>query len=199
MFFFFKHLFFRFTEPESINFVHNRQMERKTPNKILEVNMKKLLTILLALSFIGFLNADPDKKGRGKGHKGKHNHFEKMDTDKDGKVTKAEWTAKHEAKFAKADANNDGVVTLEELKSLHKDKKHNDKKNKKGDRKERRFNRMDVNKDGKIDKEEWLKKDSDMFSKIDANADGSITKEEMESFHKNTKGKHKGKKKKSND
>ncbi len=65
--------------------------------------MKKLLTILLALSFIGFLNADPDRKG-------KHKHFEKMDADKDGKITKAEWTAKHEARFTEADANKDGAV-----------------------------------------------------------------------------------------
>ncbi len=61
-------------------------------------------------------------------------------------------------------------------------------------KKERRFTRIDANKDGKIDKDEWLKKDSERFSKIDANADGSITKEEMKTFHKNKKGKDEKKK-----
>ena len=45
--------------------------------------------------------------------------IEKMDTDKDGKVSKAEYTAAHKdgtGDFDKHDANKDGTLTADELK-----------------------------------------------------------------------------------
>ena len=58
------------------------------------------------------------RAARGKhGHGG---HFKRVDTDGDGKVSRAEAMFAAEAAFAKADANGDGFVTPEEMKAAHK-------------------------------------------------------------------------------
>lgn len=43
--------------------------------------------------------------------------LEKIDTDADGKVSKAEFMTAHEARFTKADADADGFLTAEEMKA----------------------------------------------------------------------------------
>lgn len=54
-----------------------------------------------------------------------------MDTDKDGKVSRAECAAYHDAMFTKADTNGDGFVTSDEadamMKSMHEGKCGGDK------------------------------------------------------------------------
>ncbi|HEY0661538.1 MAG TPA: EF-hand domain-containing protein [Lysobacter sp.] len=63
-------------------------------------------------------------KGEGKCGEGKCG-IEKMDTDKDGKVSSAEFGAAHDgdtSKFAKHDANSDGFITADEVKA-HKEGK----------------------------------------------------------------------------
>lgn len=56
------------------------------------------------------------------GHKGPRGHhgdkmFEKIDTNKDGAISKAESQAFNDAKFTAMDANKDGKVTKEEAKA----------------------------------------------------------------------------------
>jgi Ca2+-binding EF-hand superfamily protein len=66
-------------------------------------------------------------KGRGKGHhggmmgmgRGGEGWFERMDANKDGKVTLAEATAMPLAMFDKADTNKDGTLSPEERKAAH--------------------------------------------------------------------------------
>lgn len=53
-----------------------------------------------------------------KGHKAKF--WEKMDANKDGKVSKDEWMKDKAEWFTKMDANKDGFVTLEEKKAYKK-------------------------------------------------------------------------------
>ena len=56
-----------------------------------------------------------------RGHHHRHGgHLKRMDTDNDGKVSRAEALAAAEAAFARADANGDGFVTPEEMKAAHK-------------------------------------------------------------------------------
>lgn len=53
--------------------------------------------------------------GGGKSHHGHDHMMDKMDADKDGKITKAEFDKKHQEKFTEMDRNSDGVLTKEEL------------------------------------------------------------------------------------
>lgn len=59
------------------------------------------------------------RAARGK-HRGHGGHFKRVDSDNDGKVSKAEALAAAEAMFTRADANADGFVTREEMRSAHK-------------------------------------------------------------------------------
>ena len=58
-------------------------------------------------------------------HGGKHHKMKKMDTDGDGSVSKDEFMAYMEKKFAKKDKNGDGVLSADEMKRM---KKHRDGK-----------------------------------------------------------------------
>lgn len=60
---------------------------------------------------------------RGK-HRGHGGHFKRMDTDNDGKVSKAEAMAAAEARFARVDANGDGFITPEEIEAGRKSHRH---------------------------------------------------------------------------
>lgn len=55
-----------------------------------------------------------------KDHKGKM--MEKIDANKDGKISKSEFMAMHAEKFEKIDADKDGYISKEEKKAAHKDK-----------------------------------------------------------------------------
>ena len=54
------------------------------------------------------------------------------DTNKDGKISKAEFMAKHEAMFAAADTNKDGMLDEEEHQAMHGDMKKKMKGHKEG-------------------------------------------------------------------
>jgi hypothetical protein len=66
------------------------------------------------------------------GKDGKPHHqgmMEKLDTDKNGSVSKAEFLAFHEARFAEIDTNSDGTISKEESdakKAEWKEKKWKD-------------------------------------------------------------------------
>ena len=61
------------------------------------------------------------KGGEGKCGEGKCG-VAKMDTNKDGKVSKAEHAAMADQMFDQADANHDGMLTQEEMDAAHKGK-----------------------------------------------------------------------------
>lgn len=56
----------------------------------------------------------------------------KADADKDGKVSKAEFTASSEKKFAEMDKNSDGFITPDEMKAHHEAMKEKFKEHRKG-------------------------------------------------------------------
>lgn len=43
------------------------------------------------------------------------NHFQMMDTNNDGKISRDEWNVSHQKMFQTRDKNNDGYLTREEL------------------------------------------------------------------------------------
>lgn len=93
--------------------------------------MKAITSLLaiLALTAATSFAADGDAPKKPEGEKGKpkmnpEEMLKRMDTDKDGKVSKAEFLATPQAKkdeakaterFGKLDKNSDGFLTLEEL------------------------------------------------------------------------------------
>lgn len=57
--------------------------------------------------------------GRPDARKMAEHHMAKLDTDKDGKVSRQEFLARQSEAFSKADTNSDGSVTPEEMAALH--------------------------------------------------------------------------------
>jgi Ca2+-binding EF-hand superfamily protein len=87
------------------------------------------------------------------------NKISKYDKDGDGKMNEAEFIEKHKERFAKMDSNKDGFLTKEEKESYkeeREDKKEEreDKKEEHMKKKEGKFNEIDADKNGKITKEE---------------------------------------------
>lgn|GEM_PF-1644273 len=86
--------------------------------------MKKITICTVILGALSFaVNADHGRGHHGKRPKGmgpmQGKMLEKMDTDKDGKVSKQEWQTHHETMFTQLDADKDGFVTKEEMKAHH--------------------------------------------------------------------------------
>lgn len=92
--------------------------------------MKTLFTVTVALGLV-LASASSFAHNHMKGkHMGKHmeEEFKKADTNSDGKLSKEEWTAKHNAKFADMDSNSDGMITLEEQQAMRDEMKKAKKK-----------------------------------------------------------------------
>ena len=73
-----------------------------------------VLTALMAATLGLTATAAIANDHEGGHHKGKM--MEKVDTNGDGVISKAEFMAKHEDMFAKMDANNDSQLTKEEMR-----------------------------------------------------------------------------------
>lgn len=83
----------------------------------------KLSALALLAAFGLTLAAAPamadDHEGKNPARHGPDKMFEKVDTDKDGAITKAESQAFHEEMFARKDLNKDGKLTKDEVKAAH--------------------------------------------------------------------------------
>lgn len=115
---------------------------------------KYLLAIALVSTAIGGA-AMADQMGAGQP--------QRADTDKDGTISRAEFMARADQRFAKLDANGDGQLSGDEL----------------GGRGGNRLMAADTNKDGKISKAEYMAQAAERFAKLDANGDGKISPDEM--------------------
>ena len=97
--------------------------------------------------------------------------FEKLDKNKDGKISKDEAGERLSKVFDRLDKNKDGFLTLEEVQRQRPGAGN------RGGIPERAFKRLDKNSDGKITKEEagenWKR-----VARFDKNKDGEVTKEE---------------------
>lgn len=85
--------------------------------------MKKILSLFVCFTFLltGSVFAH-DRDGKGK-HPMAGEHFKKMDTNDDKKVSKEEWQKFHDGFFQELDKDGDGSVSLEELKEKRMDQK----------------------------------------------------------------------------
>jgi len=96
--------------------------------------------------------------------------FDRLDADKDGKLSAAEAAAAGTARAAQimaADANNDGFVTLDELKAYARQQQATSM-----------FSRLDKNNDGSLDAAELGRKGARLLA-ADKDGDGKVTLQEL--------------------
>lgn len=97
----------------------------------------------LAASHLAFAQPEADGPGR-EGHRGGRGGMMAMaDTNKDGKISKAELTARLEARFAKLDIDKDGQLTQKDRDAMRQQ------------RLDARFTALDTDKNGQVSKTEF--------------------------------------------
>jgi Ca2+-binding EF-hand superfamily protein len=89
-----------------------------------------------------------------------------MDTNKDGKVNLAEFSASREGWLTRVDTNKDGVATQTEIDASVETTRKEHTQN--------MFTREDANKDGRLTRDE-TRMPSAWFERADANKDGALT------------------------
>lgn len=80
------------------------------------MNRKTLYTLSLAFTFAAAIAAAAFARPPRHDGRGGPPPFEKMDTDKDGKISKAEWEADHAKRFSEMDKNGDGFLDKDEMR-----------------------------------------------------------------------------------
>ena len=104
---------------------------------------------------------------------GPHRMLQEADTNRDGAVSRAEFNAGVQARFARLDTNRDGSLTREEMRAGRPDRGPGHEGRRGGGHRN-----ADANNDGVIMREEFLAGPSAMFERLDANRDGRLTQEE---------------------
>ena len=127
----------------------------------------RTLLLLLAAGGIGLTAAAAPAAA----HRGLQ-MFNRADTDKDGKITKAEFDAARNARFAGIDANGDGALEISELRAWGRAWPSRFR--------DARFKALDGDSNGKIGVEEYVAQRKAMFAMIDANKDGTVDKAEFD-------------------
>jgi len=102
----------------------------------------------------------PDGKPAARG-----SYLDRLDTNKDGFVDRAEFRAGLNQLFDRKDANKDGALSLEELKTRRGDPA-------------KRLASLDNDKNGSISREEFLAAGDKRFARCDKDGDGRIAKGE---------------------
>jgi Ca2+-binding EF-hand superfamily protein len=170
---------------------------------------RRLLALGLALGILGVvLGQDPkalskggdDPKGKFKGKMSPEalvdSIFERMDKNKDGRISRDEAQGRIKENFDRIDTNKDGFLDREELLRMARTVMANGDGQPKGPGPggfgpagaNSDFDALDKNADGRLTREE-LKgtRYYDIFDQIDKNKDGKIDPKEWEEFHKNEK------------
>ena len=96
-----------------------------------------------------------------------------LDTNKDGKISKAEAKGRLSNHFAKVDADNDGFISKAEFENIPQSGRPSFDKV---------LSNLDTDKDGKISKTEAKGPLSKNFTKVDTDEDGFISKTEFENM-----------------
>jgi len=100
--------------------------------------------------------------------------FKRLDTDGDGRISRAEFAAAKQEKFNKLDANNDGVVSADEKAAASTGKKHWWSSDKAADK-----STMDTNQDHQLSATEEAAAADRTFNRLDTNSDGYLSESEF--------------------
>jgi Ca2+-binding EF-hand superfamily protein len=107
-----------------------------------------------------------------------------MDKDRDGTVSKEEFTAYMDAQFDKADPDHDGVLDRKEMELLRKNLGIAESASNSSGAK-LWLTSMDKDGDGTVSKQEFTAYMGDQFDKADADHDSTLDRNEMEQLRKN--------------
>ncbi len=78
-----------------------------------------VLSLVVLLAFSSQIVAQgPPGPGSGRGPRGQ-DPFQRMDTNKDGQISRDEWLQHHSERFKEIDTNVDGFLSKEELQTHH--------------------------------------------------------------------------------
>lgn len=133
---------------------------------------KKRTSIIIACSLAlcalpaAFAGPDGDK------------HFKMMDTNADGKISRAEHAAGAKQMFSQCDANRDGIVTATEMQAATA--AHGEKPGRHDKTAAEKIKEIDQNGDGQLTVAEHDTGTLKMFAKMDKDADGFLSKAECD-------------------
>jgi hypothetical protein len=122
--------------------------------------------------------------------------FKLMDTDNDGRVTRAEHTAGAKLMFQQADSNGDGILTAAELAATHNSKADSTARESSSTRGDPMaavneaadmIKLIDQDGDGKVTRSEHDIGTASMFARMDTNGDGALSAMECDAAHESLK------------
>jgi hypothetical protein len=108
--------------------------------------------------------------------------WDRLDGDKDGKVTQAEYIAGAKTSFEKLDANADGKVTTAEMDAAYTTSKPGVGAAKVPSSADR-IKTLDTDADGALSSVEHEAGSRTMFDTLDTNKDGSLSADEIKAAH----------------
>ena len=100
----------------------------------------------------------------------------RLDTAGNGYVTRDEYLAAAQDRFARLDGNNDGRITPDEMTAKHRHANAGAR----SDRAQAHFDKLDANHDGVVTREEFMAAASAKFASLDAAGDGKVTAADIE-------------------
>lgn len=110
--------------------------------------------------------------------------FKKLDTNKDGVITRQEAEAVRAERFKKADADNNGTVTAAEIDKVVENRLQRMKVR----LRYKMLSRLDKNGDGEISQQEFSKKSMRLFDMADTNGDDKVTRQEAQQLRQRGRG-----------
>ena len=169
------------------------------------MKIQALAAALLLLPALSFAQSPAGATGH---HRGMHGGLERLDTDNDGRISRAEFDAgqkqrdawraqhperaarieqrKHEAPtFAALDANRDGYIVRSET-TAYRERMRPQRDAERRARFDARFKEADLNRDGKLGRvevQEKMPRMADRFAWLDDNRDGFLSRAELEAGH----------------
>jgi len=110
--------------------------------------------------------------------------FKKLDTNKDGIITRQEAEAARTERFKKADADNNGTVTAQEIDKVLEERLQRMKVR----LRYKMLSRLDRNGDGEISQQEFDSKSMRLFEMADTNGDDKVTRQEAQQLRQRGRG-----------
>ena len=103
--------------------------------------------------------------------------FERIDANKDGRISGAEARIYQDQKFRELDADGNGTVSFEEMLAAKQARLRTQT--------DKRFQRLDANGNGSIEPDELAAKSDRRFHRMDDDGDGALTLDEIRKHRHN--------------